>query len=284
MSASSRRERYATGAEIFAHCQAIARKYRLYENAIFQTKVTSIAWDESISRWIIETNRGDRLRARHVAVSQGPLAKVKLPGVPGIRSFKGKIFHSSRWDYEYTGGDASGGQHKLRDKRVAVIGTGATAVQIVPTIAPDTKHLYVVQRTPSAIGPRNNHADRPRVVQGSAEGLAERAHDELPLGDHAAAESRRRREGLLDGLLRARRCRDGRECEAPRSNNRRLPSRRKSTSRRWAKSARMSRRWSSDPATSAALQPWYNYLCKRPLFSDDFLQSFNRDNVSLDRH
>ena len=132
-----------------------------------------VAWDEAIARWIVETDRGDRIRARHVAVSQGPLAKVKLPGVPGIKSFKGRIFHSSRWDYEYTGGDASGGQTRLADTRVAVIGTGATAVQIVPTIAPHTAHLYVVQRTPSAIGPRSQTrvgTGKPRLGRFTASG------------------------------------------------------------------------------------------------------------------
>ena len=81
-------ERYATGAEIFSHCQAIGRKYRLYDRALFQTKVTALSWDESAGRWIAETDRGDRIAARFVTLSQGPLAKVKLPGIPAIEKFR----------------------------------------------------------------------------------------------------------------------------------------------------------------------------------------------------
>ena len=273
-------ERYATGAEIFAHCQAIARKYRLYESAIFQTKVTSIAWDESISRWIIETNRGDRLRARHVAVSQGPLAKVKLPGVPGIRSFKGKIFHSSRWDYEYTGGDASGGQHKLRDKRVAVIGTGATAVQIVPTIAPDTKHLYVVQRTPSAIGPRHNRLTDRAWFQAQPKGWqSERMTNFLSVITLQPNPGDVVKDCWTDFFVRVG---TAMAANAKAANKQPPPAIAQKVD--FAKMGEIRAHVASvvsDPATSAALQPWYNYLCKRPLFSDDFLQAFNRKNVSL---
>ncbi|TNF33261.1 MAG: NAD(P)/FAD-dependent oxidoreductase, partial [Gammaproteobacteria bacterium] len=126
------KEKYAKGGEIYAHCQAIAKKYDLYNNACLQTTVTGVEWDNSIQRWIITTDRGDRMKAKFVSLANGFLQKPKLPGIPGIDTFKGKMFHTCRWDYSYTGGDASGNLTGLADKRVGIIGTGATAVQCVP--------------------------------------------------------------------------------------------------------------------------------------------------------
>ena len=150
------KERYATGAEIFAHCQAIGRHFGLYDRALFQTKLIRLEWQEDTARWRATTDRGDVIRARFVLVSQGPLAKVKLPGIPGIQDFGGTMFHSSRWDYDYTGGDSDGGLTKLAGQSVGVIGTGATSVQIVPKLAEHAEHVFVFQRTPSAIDERNN--------------------------------------------------------------------------------------------------------------------------------
>lgn len=273
-------ERYATGAEIFAHCQAIGRRYRLYENALLETTVTKIVWDDASARWRIETNRGDRIRARHVAVSQGPLAKVKLPGVPGIKSFKGRIFHSSRWDYDYTGGDASGGHLKLRDKRVAVVGTGATAVQIVPSIAENTGHLYVVQRTPPAVGPRNNRSTDPVWFNTQDAGWqADRMNNFLsvitmqPNGGDAVKDC------WTDFFVRVG---AAMKENAQSGANKAPPVVVQGVD--FAKMGEIRDHIAavvSDAQTAEALKPWYNYLCKRPLFSDDFLQAFNRDNVSL---
>ena len=150
------KEKYSHAPEILAHSQAIGRHYRLYDNACFQTEVTGMHWDEAQACWIIETNRGDRMRARFVCMSNGPLNRPKLPGIPGIESFTGHTFHTSRWDYGYTGGDANGNLTGLRGKRVGIIGTGATAVQCVPHLAETAEHLYVFQRTPSSVDERGN--------------------------------------------------------------------------------------------------------------------------------
>jgi cyclohexanone monooxygenase len=88
-----------------------------------------------------------------------------LPGVPDVKAFKGHSFHSSRWDYDYTGGDATGSLVKLADERVAVVGTGATGIQIVPFLARDAKQLYVFQRTPSTVDVRNNTPTDPGWVK-----------------------------------------------------------------------------------------------------------------------
>jgi len=101
--------------------------------------------------------RGDAFTAQFLGMGTGPLHVPKLPGIPGLETFRGHSFHTSRWDYAYTGGDPSGAPlEKLADKRVAIIGTGATAVQCIPHLARTAKALYVFQRTPSSVDVRDN--------------------------------------------------------------------------------------------------------------------------------
>ncbi len=151
-------EKYVHAPEILAQCQRIGRQYRLYENALFHTQVRSLTWQEDTQRWRIETDRGDAFTASYVGMGTGPLHVPKLPGIPGIETFNGHSFHTSRWDYDYTGGDPSGAPlDRLRDKRVAIIGTGATAVQCIPHLARACQELFVCQRTPSSVDERGNH-------------------------------------------------------------------------------------------------------------------------------
>ena len=150
-------EKYAHAPEILEQCQRIGKQYKLYDNALFHTEVEDLSWDEAESRWLIKTNRGDAFTASFLAMGTGPLHVPKLPGIAGIESFKGHSFHTSRWDYEYTGGDPRGApMEKLADKRVGIIGTGATSVQCVPHLAKACKSLFVFQRTPSSIDVRAN--------------------------------------------------------------------------------------------------------------------------------
>jgi cyclohexanone monooxygenase len=156
------KERYSYGPEIFEHCRRIGRHYDLYDRAIFGTIVRALRWDEELKRWRVGTSHGDDIKARFVILAAGPLNKPKLPGIPGIRDFTGHTFHTARWDYEYTGGDTTGGLVKLADKRVAIIGTGATAVQCVPHLGRHAQQLYVFQRTPPYVDERGN---RPTDVE-----------------------------------------------------------------------------------------------------------------------
>ena len=150
-------EKYAHAPEILEQCQRIGKQYGLYENALFHTEVEDLRWDAAKSRWVIKTNRGDEFTASFIGLGTGPLHVPKLPGIPGIETFKGHSFHTSRWDYDYTGGDPKGAKmEKLADKRVAIIGTGATSVQAVPHLAKACKQLFVVQRTPSSVDVRAN--------------------------------------------------------------------------------------------------------------------------------
>ena len=150
------KHKYAFAPEILEHSRRIGRFYDLYENACLQTAIESLEWDEEASVWVIRTDRGDRMTADYVAMANGPLSRPKLPGIPGINEFEGHTFHTSRWDYNYTGGDSSGNLKGLQDKRVGIIGTGATAIQCIPHLGEWAKELYVFQRTPSSIDVRNN--------------------------------------------------------------------------------------------------------------------------------
>ena len=163
--------KYVRAPEILAHCQRIGEHYDLYENAVFSTEVTSLEWHEGQQRWIIRTNRGDEMRAKFVGMGTGPLHRAKLPGIAGIESFGGHSFHTSRWDYDFTGGDPTGAlMTNLADKRVGIIGTGATAVQCIPHLAASAGELFVFQRTPSSIDIRNNRDTDPEWFKTLAPG------------------------------------------------------------------------------------------------------------------
>jgi len=274
-------ERYASGGEIFEHCQAIGKHYDLYDRTLFQTKVASIKWDDDLARWVIRTNRGDEIRAQHVTVSQGPLAKVKLPGVPGIRSFKGKMFHSARWDYDYTGGTMKGGMTKLSDKRVAVIGTGATAVQIIPKLAETAAEVLIFQRTPSALAARNNSKTDVDWFRSLPKGWQnERVTNfEANITPGAHPPSDMVADGWTDFFLRVRAqmgtaVKSGEPFD-PMDVVQKVD---------FEKMENLRSRIDEiieDKELAARMTPWYNYLCKRPLFSDDFLESLNKPNVKV---
>ena len=151
------KQKYTNAPETLEYCEVLAQKYDLHDIAVMQTEVTSTVWSEHDGHW--GTNRNDLFKARFVIHSNGPLNRPKLPAISGINSYRGHTFHTSRWDYEYTGGDASGNLEKLVDKRVAIIGTGATAVQCIPHLGAGAKQLYVFQRTPSSIDERNCDTD-----------------------------------------------------------------------------------------------------------------------------
>src|ERR1700740_2617057 len=150
-------KKFADGLQICEYCQGVAGKFGLYKGALFHTCVTALRWDESIKRWRISTDRGDALRARFIIMAMGPINTPKGPHVPGTKDFQGKIFHTARWDYEYTGGDQREPVlDRLNDKSVAVVGTGVSAIQVIPYLARYAKHLYVLQRTPSTVDERHN--------------------------------------------------------------------------------------------------------------------------------
>lgn len=255
-------EKYAKGPEIYAHCRRIAEHYDLYREACLHTEVREVRWDARHSRWIITTDRGDAMRARFVSMANGYLQKPKLPGIAGIASFGGHAFHTSRWDYRYTGAQL---EH-LGDKRVGIIGTGATAVQCVPHLARAARHLYVFQRTPSTVDVRANRPTDPDWAAGLAPGWQRRRIEnfqQLTAG------------GVADEDLVA---------DAWTSIVKALLVMKDGDLADLAKMEEIRARVDAiveDPAAAEALKPWYGYFCKRPCFHDDYLAAFNRDNVTL---
>jgi cation diffusion facilitator CzcD-associated flavoprotein CzcO len=269
-------EKYAKGDEIFAHCQRIAEHYDLYRDICLQTEVNEIRWDPAVSRWFVSTNRGDAIRARFVAMANGYLQKPKLPGIEGINTFRGHAFHTSRWDYDYTGSDLA----KLSDKRVGIIGTGATAIQCVPHLAKSVKQLLVFQRTPSTVDVRGNRPTDPAWSAGLDEGWQRRRIENFQLLTTGGEAD----EDLVDDawtsivkkLFVMRQTSIAGMSDEDRLHAVDLAD--------FAKMEDIRARVDSiviDPATAEALKPWYGYFCKRPCFHDEYLQSFNRDNVTL---
>ena len=278
-------EKYATGEELFAHAQAIGRRYDLYDQALFQTVIDEIIRDEAANEWIVTTDRGDRIRARNVVLCNGLLDKPKLPGIAGLGDFAGHMFHTCRWDYSYTGSGPDGGLPGLRDKRVAIIGTGATAVQCVPAIAKSAAHLYVFQRTPSSIDVRANRPIEPSWFETLEPGWQrERMRNFTSL-----ISGGRESEDLVgDGWTEIFRELTGAGVkEASERLRRRLTAEEKEhllESVDFAKMERVRARVDSvvhDAEVADALKPWYRQFCKRPCFHDEYLDTFNRDNVTL---
>ena len=275
------KQKYSDGREILDHSQAIARKFELYRDALFQTRVENLRWDEAAARWIVSTNRGDRIRARYVCLATGPLNRPKLPGIPGIEEFEGHSFHASRWDYDYTGGDSSGGLVGLRGKRVGIIGTGATAVQCVPHVGEWAEHLYVFQRTPSSIDLKLNPKTDPEWAKAQKPGWHQQRMDnfnnlvsgvpqEVDLVHDGwtdligkllvGIQQGRSKDFSPEGMARAVELADFEKMEAIRA---RVDATVK------------------DPKTAEALKPYYRQFCKRPCFHNEYLETFNRPNVTL---
>ena len=275
-------EKYTHAPEILQHCRNIGAQFDLYDQALFSTEVTGLDWDDAAKRWIIQTDRGDKMRAKYVAMGTGPLHRPKLPGIDGINDFDGHAFHTSRWDYEYTGGDPSGARMKnLADKRVGIIGTGATAVQCVPHLARACGELFVFQRTPSSIDIRDNKATDPQWFQTLEPGWQKKwlenfttlqtggFTDEDLVMDGWTDISQRIRDKLLsspepnlspEGMLQAYHDSDDEKMVEVRARVDQVV---------------------EDEMTAEKLKPWYRQLCKRPCFHDQYLQAFNEPNTHL---
>jgi cation diffusion facilitator CzcD-associated flavoprotein CzcO len=275
-------EKYCKGPEILDHCRRIGEHFDLYDKAVFSTEVTALDWDEAASRWIIKTNRGDEMRAKFIAMGTGPLHRPKLPGIDGIETFGGHTFHTSRWDYEYTGGNPAGAPlDGLANKRVGIIGTGATSVQCIPHLARAAKELFVFQRTPSSIDVRNNHSIDPDWFGTLEPGWQQRwlvnfttlqtggFVDEDLVKDGWTDISKRIRDKLFsadppeftpEAMERAYHDSDDEKMTEVRARVDQVV---------------------NDEITAEKLKPWYRQLCKRPCFHDEYLLAYNEPGTHL---
>lgn len=279
------KHKYSFAAEILEHSKRIARHFNLYDNACMQTSVTDMSWDEAEGYWTISTDRGDKMRARYVAMANGPLSRPKLPGIEGINEFKGHTFHTSRWDYNYTGGNSTGNLTGLKDKRVGIIGTGATGVQCIPHLGEWAKQLYVFQRTPSSIDERNNHETDPDWAASLKPGWQQERMDNfnvLVSGGHQDVDL------INDGWTDIMRNVTGTVAKsASQKLGRRLTKIERSQLMELCDFRKMNQvreraeELVADPTVAEALKPWYRQFCKRPCFHDEYLPTYNRDNVAL---
>jgi cyclohexanone monooxygenase len=267
-------QKYALAPEIFEYCRLIGRHFDLYPAALFQTEVADMDWNDETQRWEVATSRGDRLTSRFVVIAGGVLHKAKLPGIPGIETFKGHTFHTSRWDYAYTGGSSTEMMQNLADKRVGIVGTGATAVQVVPRLAESAQDLFVFQRTPASVGVRNQRPTDPEWFKGLEPGWqAERiknftravtgAQPEFDLVDDAWTQIK-----WIDTAKKPDSVEEAEELERVDFENMEALRHRIDEI-------------IDDPATAEKLKPWYGQNCKRPCFHDEYLPAFNRPNVHL---
>ncbi|WP_085810782.1 NAD(P)/FAD-dependent oxidoreductase [Sphingomonas sp. TZW2008] len=274
------KEKYSYVTEIYEHCQRIGKHYGLYDLTLFQTRVSELAWDETERCWIIRTNRGDAMRARFVISALGTASRAKLPGIPGIDSFKGHSFHTSRWDYGYTGGDTTGNLWKLEDKTVAIIGTGATAIQCIPALGRHAKKLYVFQRTPSSVDTRGNKPTDPEWAKTLQPGwqrarrhnfadiIEGRPFDDDLVNDNWTSIFREVQSFVIRNAKTI-----GPEAAMAHAE---LADFRKMNAIRQRVDDTV-----ADRETAEKLKPWYRQFCKRPTFNDEYLPTFNRPNVEL---
>jgi cyclohexanone monooxygenase len=262
--------KFAGGFEIMEYCQNMAEKFGFYDHCLFHTTVEETAWDENTGRWTVMTDRGDRMRARFVVLANGILTTPKLARIEGMETFKGDAFHTSRWNYNVD----------LRGKTVGIIGTGATAVQVVPELEKTVKHLYVFQRTPSSIDVRDQRetteeeiktwaqepgwakARRARFAKISEGRTAIKANDDYLAGRVDDFKERKQHAGKLSPqeLVQKQLQTNFRIMEQIRARVDAIV---------------------EDPETAAALKPYYPYGCKRPTFHDEYLPAFNKPHVTL---
>ena len=304
------KQKYTNAPETLEYCHVIAKTYGLNERALMQTLVTSTDWDEQQGRWTVSTDRQDRLRARYVVHSNGPLNRPKLPAIRGINDFKGHTFHTSRWDYAYTGGDSNGGLTNLKDKRVAVIGTGATAVQCVPHLGAAAEHLYVFQRTPSSVDVRNNQPTDPNWINSQEAGWQDERRRNFesimtgaPVDKDLVADGWTEAFRLLFGNLRDKAPSKIRlalwTLASPLSPDLYRLGIKKYLTQKAMTHMDLAREMEladyqkmegvraraaeivEDESTAEALKPYYRQFCKRPCFHDEYLPTFNRPNVTL---
>ena len=262
--------KFAAGFEIMEYCQKIAEKFGFYDRCLFHTTVEKTQWNEDSAKWTVTTDRGDEMQAKFVILANGVLTTPKLARIEGMESYEGAAFHTSRWDYRVD----------LKNKKVGIIGTGATAVQAIPELSKIVKELVVFQRTPSSIDVRDQRetteeerhawtqepgwarARRARFRKISAGRTAMKANDDYLAGKVADFKERKVHSSEISqkDLVQKQLDTNFRIMEQIRARVDTIV---------------------KDPVTAEALKPYYPYGCKRPTFHDEYLPVFNLPHVKL---
>jgi cyclohexanone monooxygenase len=262
--------KFASGFEILEYCQNMAEKFGFYDRCLFHTTVDQTVWDEDAARWTVVTDRGDKMRARYVILANGILTTPKLAKIDGMEKFQGEAFHTSRWNYHVD----------LKDKRIGIIGTGATSVQAVPELAKIAKELHVFQRTPSSIDVRDQRetTDEERKQWATEPGWAVARRERLAL----ISAGRTALKGNDDFLAGKVDVNAGRKQHATEISQDELIKKQLNANFRIMEQIRARvDEIVEDPKTAEALKPYYPYGCKRPTFHDEYLPAFNKPNVHL---
>jgi cation diffusion facilitator CzcD-associated flavoprotein CzcO len=281
------KDRYPHGPEIRAHCARIVQKWGLLPHALLQTEITDMTWDESILHWHVRTNRDDYFVCQFIVLAVGNMHKPQLPGLEGIERFKRDHFHTSRWNYDITGGcpERDVNLRRLKNTTVGIIGTGVSAVQVVPKLAEEVKKLYVFQRTPSSISIRDNNLTYSSTATTSAlkSGWQKARMDEFAnilqgtILDDIECSAVEGFEAITMRTVYIEARKAGVEIEDDK-----LPKLLKLADIRHMESLRNQVEATvKDKTTAEKLKPWYAFMCKRPAFNNDYLAAFNKPNVEL---
>jgi cation diffusion facilitator CzcD-associated flavoprotein CzcO len=291
------KQKYASGEEIRQHCERVASHFEL--RGQFSTRVLSATWDEGRRRWVIRMRKerggdGEEMTVftQFLIPASTIFTEPRMPKLAGFDELRANIpvFHTARWDFDCTGGSPTDPTlSKLRGKRVGVIGTGATAVQVVPQVARWAGHLHVFQRTPSYCGPRRQQATNDTAwTRDVATGPGWQRNRRLNFDTFFDGEKRSadHPDLVADGWTQlargfagfiggprfvtpenvAEHARALTEMDTPLAEQAR---------------AHVRETVVADPATAERLQPWYPMWCKRPTFQDEYLPAFNQPNVTL---
>ena len=262
--------KFASGFEILEYSQAMATKFGFYDHCLFHTTVEQTIWDEEAARWTVHTDRGDAMKARCVVLANGILTTPRLARIEGMEHYQGESFHTSRWDYNVD----------LEGKRVGIIGTGATSVQVVPEIANVVKELFVFQRTPSSIDVRDQRATTPEEIEDWKKepgwALARRERLATISSGRTALQGN---DDFLSGKVKDFKKR--KKHTKPISPEELIQKQLNSNFRIMEQIRSRVDEIVEDPKTAAALKPYYPYGCKRPTFHDEFLPAFNKPHVHL---
>ncbi|KAF5023784.1 hypothetical protein F66182_4140 [Fusarium sp. NRRL 66182] len=288
--------KYTSGQELKEHADRIATKWGLDKATWFRQRVNSIAFDDEKSEWVtsITPQQGSgqegsaiRIRSRFTIMATGFTLIPQIPRIPGIEKFKGHCFHTARWDYKVTGGTPDNPEMaKLKDMRVGIIGTGATAIQAVPALAPWAEELLVFQRTPSAVDWRGNKPTDPEWARKtfSKPGWQAERSNNFHLFTVGAAE--KPVDMVNDGWTRmdayhALAGTPNADCSSPEKIQEHVSRLHELDLPRQAAIRKRVDEVVQDPVKAQLLKPWYPGWCKRPCFHDEYLKAFNEPNVSL---